>query len=81
MNNENNKYEALVNIIKPFIPATIVMKAIAFRDIKARERTINNVYSKVIDSFLNANPKYKNKSLDSVKDWLCDIISHRVLVE
>lgn len=72
----------LVSEIKPYVPATIVMTAKAYRDPKMIESTIINVYGKSIRSFLEAFPKYKAKmdKIESVREHIEDIIMHRILI-
>lgn len=77
----NKSQEKLFNLILPFIPETIVMNAAAYRNPQSLQNTINNIYDKVIKSFLDANPRKMNDDFESFKDFIQERILIRILVK
>lgn len=77
----NKSQEKLFNLIVPFIPESIVMNAIAYSNPQSLQNTINNVYDKVIKSFIDSNPRKMNENFEEIKDFIQERILVRILVK
>lgn len=68
----------LIENIKPYIKAQYVMNPLGYGNVKAREKSINNLYAKVIEEYF----KY-NRPIDiapEVEYEIKKIINYRILI-
>lgn len=72
--------ESIINMVKPYIPGSIVMKASAYIDPKARENTYRNVYDRSMKDFLNANRQYNDFDFSNVTEHILEVIDKRTLI-
>lgn len=76
-----SELENMINLVKPFVPASVVLKAKFYADIKARERTAYNIWDKIKREFIASNPRYSSFDFTEVSEHIIDIIHIRTLVE
>lgn len=76
-----SELENMINLVKPFVPESVVLKSKIYTDIKARERTAYNIWDKIKREFITSNPRYSSFDFTEVSEHIIDIIHIRTLVE
>lgn len=79
----NQTQTKLFNTILPFIPETVVMNAVAYRNPKSLQNTIENIFTQSVNK---CKENYRHKpnmfdELEEIKDYLFDRIMTRILVK